>query len=158
MRLLLIIAIVVLGLGVALRRIVPSPRDETARISALRSERDGLAGNDDALLDRLKREAAGMQSVAWSDIRIQTWAGELGPRWRVRSGDARGVCIASREPDHVGDWTPFLADLREWSRLPGVSVEKIEIEATGPASRRQFARRSVTLRFEMKENSTQTKP
>jgi hypothetical protein len=151
-----IAAIAVLGVGLVVPRIVPLPATHADRLATLRAERDALAGNDDASVARLRKEASQEEAVAWSSVRLQQWTGGLGPRWRARSGDETGIGILTREPDHMGDWSSFMAAVREWSRLPGVTVLAVEIEATGPAGRRQFTRRIVTLRFAMEEISTQT--
>lgn len=150
--------VVLLTLGTALPRLLPVPADLSRQLGDVRMAREAFAKNDDSTLERLRREAVVKENTAWTEERWRSWASDLGPRWRVRSGDAPGTVIIEREADHVSDWAPFTEAVRTWSRTPGLSVQAVEITATGPAGGRRFVKRVVSLRVQLATEATSPLP
>lgn len=71
---------VVAGVGFALPRLRPVPNGVDADFVALRGERDALATNDDATLEKLRQQSRAKPQAVWS---AEMFTDRIGTGWRV---------------------------------------------------------------------------
>jgi len=138
---------VLVGAGVALPKVRPLPTDADVDLATLRSERDALAVNDDAMLESLRQQSKAQPPPVWS---VQKFTERAGTGWRVEwqqpSGASR-VALLTRSDPRLEEWPDYLEFVKSWTAQPGIVLESLEIIARGTAQTRELSQVVIGLRI-----------
>lgn len=137
------------GLGLALPRVRPVPHGADPALLALRAERAGLAGNDDATLARLRDEAKLHPAPAWSEAQF---IAQVGTGWRVEWREAEGATRPvrlTRSAPRMEEWPDYVRFLKTWIAQSGVIFDSLDLTAQGAARSRRFTAVAVSLRIKL---------
>ncbi len=134
----------------AVRRF-PAPQANASTFSALRTERDRLRSNTDAVRDSLRQQAQDAASPDWTDSRVAELQRQLGPLWQwtvePRTDRAERRATVRAVSLELTRWPAYLAAIEAIEQKPGIVVERIDFAAEGAGSARKFVRVVFTLRL-----------
>ncbi len=134
------------GVGLALPRLRPVPSAVDTELVALRGEREALARNDDATLEKLRQQSKALPTAAWS---VEKFTARVGTGWRIEwqypNGTSRSVLL-SRSTPHLHDWPDYLRFLKSWTDQPGIVLESFDVTANGSAQARELDQVAIGLR------------
>ncbi len=141
------VAFVVAALGFVVPRVHPVSLRADPELIALRNERAALAGNDDVTLGELRRQAAKKTSAVWSETRFVE---RIGTDWRVEwqqpAGESRTVLV-SRSAPRLPEWSVYVGFIKQWANEPGITLESLDLTASGGAQQRRLEQVSIGLRL-----------
>lgn len=144
---------IVAGVGFALPCLHPVPADLDPELPALRTERDVLAINNDAMLENLRRQAKEQPPVAWS---AEDFIKRIGTGWRVEWQQPHGgsrVALLSRSAPRLHEWPDYLRFLKTWTTQPGIVLESLDLTASGTSRSRELGRVVIGLRVILTETA-----
>lgn len=138
---------IVAGAGFVLPRLRPVPNGVDAELIALRGERDALAANDDATLERLRQQSRTQPPFVWS---VEKFTKRVGTGWRVEWQQVDGVSrtvLLSRSTPRLHEWSEYLRFVKSWTTQPGIVLESLDITARGTAQTRELVQVVISLRI-----------
>lgn len=137
---------IVAGASFVVPRLRPVPNGIDVELVTLRGERDALATNDDATLERLRQQSRAQPPVAWS---AEKFTERVGTGWRVEwqqpDGASRAVLL-SRSAPRLHEWPDYLRFLKSWTDRPGIVLESLNVTAKGAAQARELDQVVIGLR------------
>ena len=142
---------IVAGAGFVLPPLRPVPNGVDAELIALRGERDALAANDDATLERLRQHSRTQPTFVWS---VEKFTERVGTGWRVEWQQADGASLTvllSRSAPRLHEWSDYLRFVKSWTTQPCIVLESLDITARGTAQTRELVQVVISLRIALSD-------
>lgn len=121
---------------------VPTAENEHASLSA---QREQLRGNEDDVLDQLRREAATRPRPKWTTAEIEGLSRDIGPGWDWSTTD--GSVFILRRIAPLDEWTAIQRVVARLADTRGIMLEAVELNVGGAGRERQFTKVEIHLRL-----------